>query len=89
MTAFIVAAAVAVLLALGLLLRPFFFRRDAARASRRELNASILREQLARLDQDLADGALRGEDHAQARAELQRRVLDDTREEDAAPTLRA
>lgn len=89
MTVFIIGAAVAVLLALALLLRPFFRMSASANASRRQLNAAILREQLAKLDQDLAYGTLRQEDYAQARAELQRRVLEDTSEEDAVPTLRA
>ena len=89
MTAFIIGAAVAILLALALLLRPFFRISGGTQASRRQLNAAILREQLAKLDQDLADGTLRQEDYAQARAEVQRRVLEDTSQEDAAPTLRA
>ena len=89
MTAFIIGAAVAVLLVLALLLRPFLRMSAGAPASRRQLNAAILREQLAKLDQDLADGTLRQEDYAQARADVQRRVLEDTSEEDAAPTLRA
>jgi cytochrome c-type biogenesis protein CcmH len=89
MTAFIIGAAVAVLLVLALLLRPFLRMSASAPASRRQLNAAILREQLAKLDQDLADGTLRQEDYAQARADVQRRVLEDTSEEDAAPTLRA
>ena len=89
MTAFIIGAAVAVLLALALLLRPFFRSSQDAHASQRQLNTAILREQLAKLEQDLADGTLGPEDYAQARAEVQRRVLEDTSEEDAAPTLRA
>src|SRR4051812_19444558 len=89
MTAFIIGAAVAVVLALALLLRPFFRVSGSAPASQRQLNAAILREQLAKLDQDLADGTLRQEDYAQARAEVQRRVLEDTSGDDAAPTLRA
>jgi cytochrome c-type biogenesis protein CcmH len=89
MTAFIIGAAVAVLIALALLLRPFFRMSASANASQRQLNAAILREQLAKLDQDLADGTLRQEDYAQARAEVQRRVLEDTSEEDAVATLHA
>lgn len=89
MTVFIIGAAVAVLLALALLLRPFFRMSASSQASQRQLNAAILREQLAKLDQDLAEGTLRQEDYTQARAELQRRVLEDTSQEDAVPTLRA
>jgi cytochrome c-type biogenesis protein CcmH len=89
MTAFIVIASTGVFVVLALLLRPLFGVRAGGQASQRELNASILREQLAKLDQDLAEGSLRQEDYTQARAELQRRVLEDTNEEDAVPTLRA
>jgi cytochrome c-type biogenesis protein CcmH len=89
MTVFIVIAVIGVLAALALLLRPLFRVKAGVQSSQRELNAAILREQLAKLDQDLAEGALRREDYTQARSELQRRVLEDTGEEDAAPTLRA
>lgn len=89
MTGFMLAAALAVLLVLGLLLRPFIGGRAAAPLSRRQLNTAIYREQLARLDQDLADDAIGAADHAQARTELQRRVLQDTEQEDAAPRLHA
>lgn len=90
MTGFLIGATVAVALVLVLLLRPFL-RKSAAggQSSQRQLNAAILREQLAKLEQDLAEGTLSKDDHAQARAELQRRVLEDMREEDAVSTLRA
>jgi len=89
MTGFVVGALLTLALTLALLLRPFYFRKGAtAVASQRQLNAAILREQLAKLEQDLADGTLAVEDYGQARAELQRRVLQDTTDADAAPTLR-
>jgi cytochrome c-type biogenesis protein CcmH len=90
MTGFVVGALVTLALALALLLRPFYLRNaGGATASQRQLNTAILREQLAKLEQDLADGVLGVEDYGQARAELQRRVLQDTSQADAAPTLRA
>lgn len=46
-------------------------------SSTREINANIYRDQLAELDRDLAAGTLAQADHAQARGELQRRLLDD------------
>ena len=46
-------------------------------ASTREINAGIYRDQLAELDRDLAAGTIAETDHAQARGELQRRLLDD------------
>lgn len=88
MTVFMVFAALAVVLVLALLLRPYMGGgRTAPQTSHRQLNAAICREQLAKLEQDLADGTLGKEDQAQARAELQRRLLEDTQEEDAAVTL--
>jgi len=90
MTGFMLAAGAAVLLVLVLLLRPYL-RNPAAGAStsHRQVNTAIYREQLARLDQDLAEGLLRREDHAQARAELQRRLLEETQETDAGTTLQS
>jgi cytochrome c-type biogenesis protein CcmH len=89
MMGFLIGAALAIALVLTLLLRPFVHKTARAQSSRRELNAAILREQLAKLEQDLADGTLGKEDYAQARAELQRRALEDTREKDTTSTLRA
>ena len=91
MTGFVIGAALAVALALLLLLRPFFWRTAGAGAgaSQRQLNAAICRDQLAKLEHDLADGSLGVEDYEPARAELQRRMLQDTAEEDSAPTLGA
>jgi cytochrome c-type biogenesis protein CcmH len=89
MTGFLVAAAVALALVLLLLLRPFLWSRPASRMSQRQMNAAVYRDQLAKLDQDLAEGAVSAEDHARSRDELQRRALEDLREDDATPTLRA
>jgi cytochrome c-type biogenesis protein CcmH len=89
MTGFLIAAAVAVAVVLVLLLRPFIWSRPASRMSQRQMNAAVYRDQLAKLDQDLAEGALSTEDHARSRDELQRRALEDLREDDATPTLRA
>jgi cytochrome c-type biogenesis protein CcmH len=89
MTGFVIGAAVAVVLALVLLMRPFLRPAAAQQTSQRELNAAIFREQLAKLEQDLADGTLAQEDYTQARAELQRRALEDTQQADEKSTLRA
>lgn len=90
MTGFVLAAAAAVFIVLVLLLRPFLGKTAAGGvASQRQLNTSIYREQLARLDQDQAEGLLGKEDYAQARAELQRRLLEDTQEADATAKLHA
>lgn len=78
MTAFIVAAAATVAIVLVLLMRPYFGRLGPGESSRAQLNAAIYRDQFARLEQDLAEGTLGQTDYAQAKAELQRRVLEDT-----------
>lgn len=90
MTGFVIGAAVAVVIVLALLLRPFL-RGGAGggQLSQRQLNTAIFRDQLGKLEQDLAEGTLAKDDYTQARAELQRRALEDTREEDATSTLRA
>ena len=89
MTVFVIAALVAVLLVLALLLRPFLRTTASAQTSQRQLNAAIYREQIAKLEQDLAEGSLAQADYAQARTELQRRALDDTSEQDATARLHA
>lgn len=89
MIGFWVAGALAVVLALALLFRPFLLKSSNANVSRRKLNAAIYRDQLLRLDRDRAENTLAEADYAQARAELQRRAIDDTREEDDATTIQA
>jgi cytochrome c-type biogenesis protein CcmH len=77
LTAFVLAAAVLVAVTLLLLLRPWRRRPANEVAGTREINTGLYRDQLAELDRDLAAGTLAESDHAQARAELQRRLLDD------------
>ena len=87
MTGFVIAAAVIVALVLVLLMRPFFRRAGPRTTSHQDLNSAIYREQLAKLEQDLAEGTLGKDDYAQARAELQRRLLDESQAEVAAVTM--
>jgi len=89
MIGFWVAGALAVVLVLALLFRPFLLKSSGAGVSRRQLNTAIYRDQLARLERDRAENMLAEADYAQARDELQRRVIEDTRDEDAAATLQA
>lgn len=77
MGGFVLAAALLVVATLMVLLRPWKRKPKAATASTGDINAGIYRDQMAELDRDLAAGTLTPEDHAQARAELQRRLLDD------------
>jgi len=78
MGTFLFAAICLIALTVLLLLRPWQRHHADAEASAREINTRIYRDQLAELDRDLAAGSLAPGDHAQARAELQRRLLDDT-----------
>jgi cytochrome c-type biogenesis protein CcmH len=76
------------LAAAALLLVLSAFRRRAAGAdfSRKQLNAAIYRDELAELESDLAAGALTQADYDQARAELQRRLLEDSTAGEATAT---
>ncbi len=89
MTGFLVAVAVAVVLVLALLFRPFWWKNAGGQVSRRQLNAAIYRDQAVRLDADRADNMIAEADYLQARSELQRRVIDDTHDVDDAAVVRA
>jgi cytochrome c-type biogenesis protein CcmH len=90
MTGFVIAAAVAVVVTLLLLLRPFLWRRaEAATASHRQLNAAIYRDQFAELERDRQEGTLSEADFEQARTELQRRMLEDGRDDEIVAAARA
>jgi cytochrome c-type biogenesis protein CcmH len=79
MGAFLFAAMSLIAATLLLLLRPWQQPRGGARdASVRQVNAGVHRDQLSELDRDLAAGVISPADHAAARDELQRRLLDDT-----------
>jgi cytochrome c-type biogenesis protein CcmH len=62
-----------------MLLRPWKNHQAEHEATVRDVNTRIYRDQLAELDRDRAAGTLSPSDHAQARAELKRRLLDDSR----------
>ncbi|MBK7000231.1 MAG: c-type cytochrome biogenesis protein CcmI [Rhodoferax sp.] len=87
MTLFLTIGGLGGLLVLALLLRPFLFKRAATGVSRRQLNAAIYRDQFERLARDRDENMLTQADYVQAKEELQRRVLEDASEEEAAVTL--
>ncbi len=89
MTGFFIGGAIALALALLLVLRPFVWQRARATASHKQLNAAIHRDQLNEIERDRAAGTLAEEDYVAARDELQRRVLEDGQDDEAAPTLKA
>ena len=80
MTYFYLAAATLVVVALALLLRPWWYsgRRVISADSLPALNAAIHRDRLGELDRDRSNGTLSAADLAEAREELQRQLLDDT-----------
>jgi cytochrome c-type biogenesis protein CcmH len=78
MTGFIVGASLLLLVTVGLLAWPLLRRAAPASVSTRQLTAAVYRDKLAELDQDLAAGSLAPSDHELSRAELQRRLLEDS-----------
>jgi len=80
--AFVISAAVLVAVALAWLLPPFL-RRDAGAGvrGRVQVNLGLLRDQLADLDADLARGAISNEQYTESKAELERRVLEESETE--------
>ena len=89
MITFALAAAGLLLLALSLLLPALLGRGSNAAplrsATARQSNLEILRGQLAQLDAELAAGSLNAEQHVRARAEIERRALDEESAEQAPP----
>ncbi len=86
MTVFVVGAALVAAIALLLLLRPLWTRRGPG-TSRRELSLAVHRDQLRELDADLAAGTLAQADYERSREELERRVLEEAREEGRRPPV--
>lgn len=84
MTTFLISATLVLAATLALLSRPWWRRRRAVTDTRRALNAAIYRDQLAEIESDRASGELNESDCLEARAELQRRLLEDASGQDAA-----
>jgi len=89
MGGFLFAAVALVCLTVLLLVRPWQRGRADEVATAREINAGIYRDQLAELERDLAAGTIASTDYEQARAELQRRLLDDAALADVPPAQTA
>jgi len=58
-------------------LRRLIWRKKMAHPSRQRANAAVYRDQIARLDQDLADGTLERAEYTRSRNELESRALAD------------
>lgn len=78
MGGFLFGAVAMVCITVLLLLRPWQRRRLDSATTARDINAGIYRDQLGELERDLSAGTIARADYEQARAELQRRLLDDT-----------
>ena len=79
---FLIPALCILLLSLGFLLRPLFFRKQAANTSRRQMNAAIYREELDKLELDRQAGEMDATSYEMAHAELRQRLFQDTQEVD-------
>lgn len=83
MGGFLFGAVAMVCITVLLLLRPWQRRTTDPVATARDINAGIYRDQLSELERDLNAATIARADYEQARAELQRRLLDDTAAADA------
>lgn len=77
MISFWLAAAALVALALVFLLPPLLRRAAREEVSSASTNLDVLRDQLRELDADLARGTISSQQHAQAKQELERRLVDE------------
>ncbi len=78
MTGFVVIAVGMTVFALFWVLLPLLrSRAPGSGLAMRESNLAILRDQLGELERDLASGVISAEQHARARAELERRAIDE------------
>jgi cytochrome c-type biogenesis protein CcmH len=87
-TTFVLIAAAMLAAACAWVLVPLLTRRHVASIDRESSNLAVLRDQRAELEADLGNGVVSAEQYEITRAELDRRVLDETRrsEPDVAAT---
>jgi cytochrome c-type biogenesis protein CcmH len=81
MTAFIITAAIMVVIGLAWVMPPLLRGGARARVDRTAVNLGILKDQLAELEAERARGAIAEEQYAATKADLQQRVLDETQAE--------
>ena len=82
MTSFLIPAFLLLVLVLLLLLRPFIFPAKSSATSRRQMNATIYREELDKLEAEHTAGVITSTDYEIAHAEMRQRLFQDTIEED-------
>jgi cytochrome c-type biogenesis protein CcmH len=81
-TSFLIPAFLLLVLVLVLLLRPFIFPAKSSATSRRQMNATIYREELDKLEAEHTAGVITSTDYEIAHAEMRQRLFQDTIEED-------
>ena len=79
MTAFVIVAVAMMALALAWVLWPLLRPRTSRSVERSAANVTIIKDQFADLDADLARGILSPDQHAESKSELERRLLDEAR----------
>jgi cytochrome c-type biogenesis protein CcmH len=88
MNLFAIFATLLIVVAISFVLPPLWLGRRATRVTvdRKQANLGILRDQLAELEREKAEGSLADADFEQARSELQRRLLDEVQPGDSPDT---
>lgn len=81
-TSFLIPAVLLLILVLVLLLRPYIFPAKSGAISRRQMNATIYREELDKLEAERASGVITATDYEIAHAEMRQRLFQDTIVED-------
>ncbi|MBU3540030.1 c-type cytochrome biogenesis protein CcmI [Polynucleobacter sp. UB-Tiil-W10] len=81
-TSFLIPAFLLLILVLVLLLRPFIFPAHSKATSRRQMNATIYREELDKLEAEHQSSVINSVDYEIAHAEMRQRLFQDTLEED-------
>ncbi len=81
-TSFLIPAFLLLVLVLVLLLRPFIFPAQSKATSRRQMNATIYREELDKLETEHQSGVINSIDYEIAHAEMRQSLFQDTLEED-------
>ena len=79
MTAFVIVAVAMMALALAWVLWPLLRPTTSRSVERSAANVTIIKDQFADLDADLARGILSPDQHAESKSELERRLLDEAR----------
>ena len=79
MTQFVIYATLLIVVVAAFLLPPLWLgrRRNDTKASRKEANLAVFRDQLSELEREKTEGTLADADFDQARRELQRRLLEE------------